>query len=128
MEKTDFINLYIKNLANEVSELSKMKVLLTSKEEFKVTENNELKQKIVELEKEKINIREEVSQTWKSAGEKKEHDFKQKLLEVQKTLEGKNTILANRISELHSTIEEKNKEITNLNKLGAVRKSKKQNI
>ena len=39
MENTDFINLYIQNLANEVSELSKMKVLLVSKEEFKPSDN-----------------------------------------------------------------------------------------
>lgn len=84
MEQHDFINIYIKNLVKEVEELSKSKILLAAKEEFKVAEVEELKKKLVDLEERSVVEKDDVAKTWQLALTEKDDEVTKKDEQIAK--------------------------------------------
>ena len=74
MEQTDFINMYIQRLVTEITELTKTKLLLETKEIYKEASITELTKKLEELETSSAKEKDDVAQIWKGALTEKDEE------------------------------------------------------
>ena len=75
MEQTDFFNLYVQNLVNEVSELTKTKILNQARLEYKDGEIGELRNKITEIEEQSAKDKEDTMKSWQSSLKDKDNEL-----------------------------------------------------
>ena len=113
MEQTDFINLYVQYLVNEVSELTKNKVLALAKESYKDAELAELRQKMESMEVDSNQARESTMASWKASMEEKDKELENMRQEIAENRRHMNT-RENLISSLTNDLSMANTKIDEL--------------